>query len=45
MAPDEVRDVAYRTIDEIRDMVARNEFWNYEQLLDDPGYFTRLERS
>lgn len=45
LEPTEVKAVAYRSIDEIRAMIRQNDFWNYEQLLDKPGYFTLLERS
>lgn len=41
----EVRDVAYKTMSEIKEMIENNQFWNYERLLSRKGYFDLLEKS
>lgn len=41
----EVRDVAYKTMPEIKEMIKNNEFWNYERILTRSGYFDLLEKS
>ncbi|AIO19475.1 Isopentenyl-diphosphate Delta-isomerase [Candidatus Izimaplasma bacterium HR1] len=41
----EVRDVAYKTMPEIKDMIKNNQFWNYERILSRKGYFDLLEKS
>lgn len=41
----EVRDVAYKTMDEIKEMIQNNQFWNYERILSRKGYFDLLEKS
>jgi len=41
----EVRDVAYKTMSEIKEMIKNNEFWNYERILVRKGYFDLLEKS
>ena len=41
----EVRDVAYKTMNEIKEMIEDNQFWNYERLLSRKGYFDLLEKS
>ena len=41
----EVRDVAYKTMPEIKEMIKNNQFWNYERILSRKGYFDLLEES
>jgi 8-oxo-dGTP pyrophosphatase MutT (NUDIX family) len=41
----EVRDVAYKTMSEIKEMIRKNEFWNYARLLERSDYFELLEKS
>ncbi len=41
----EVRDVAYKTMNEIKQMIKNNQFWNYERILSRKGYFDLLEKS
>ena len=41
----EVRDVAYKTMPEIKEMIKNNQFWNYERILSRKGYFDLLEKS
>jgi 8-oxo-dGTP pyrophosphatase MutT (NUDIX family) len=41
----EVRDVAYKTMAEIQEMIRNNNFWNYERILIRDGYFDLLEKS
>lgn len=41
----EVRELAYKTMPQIKDMIERNQFWNYERLLARSGYFNLLEKS
>ncbi len=41
----EVRDVAYKTMTEIKEMIKNNQFWNYERILSRQGYFDLLEKS
>ena len=41
----EVRDVAYKTMADIKKMIENNEFWDYERMLERSGYFTILEES
>ena len=41
----EVRDVAYKTMDQIHEMIRNNEFWNYARLLERIDYFELLEKS
>ncbi len=40
---DEVKNVAYKTKEEILSMVKNKQFWDYEKMLDYPGYFNILE--
>jgi 8-oxo-dGTP pyrophosphatase MutT (NUDIX family) len=41
----EVKDVAYKSMSEIYDMIAKGTFWNYERMLQRTGYFNLLEKS
>lgn len=41
----EVRNVDYKTMDEIRTMIAEGTFWDYERLLERQGYLALLEMS
>jgi isopentenyldiphosphate isomerase len=41
----EVRDTAYKTMPEIKEMIKNNTFWNYERILVRNGYFDLLEKS
>jgi len=41
----EVRDAAYKTMAEIKEMIQNNMFWNYERILVRDGYFDLLEKS
>ena len=41
----EVRDVAYKTMAEIKDMISANTFWDYERMMERTGYFDLLETS
>lgn len=41
----EVRDVTYKTMEEIKEMINNNKFWNYERILARKGYFDLLEKS
>lgn len=41
----EVRDVAYKTMSEIKTMIAHDNFWNYERIMSRKGYFDLLEKS
>mgnify|MGYP000044196871 FL=1 len=41
----EVRNVDYKTMDEIRAMITEGTFWDYERLLERQGYLALLEKS
>ena len=41
----EVRDVAYKTMNQIKEMIRNNEFWNYARLMERSDYFELLEKS
>ncbi|HOO44006.1 MAG TPA: NUDIX domain-containing protein [Bacillota bacterium] len=41
----EVKDVAYHTMEEIEEMIAKEEFWDYKHRLQRPDYFAVLEKS
>lgn len=41
----EVKDVAYKSMSEIQQMIAEGTFWNYERMLERTGYFNLLEKS
>jgi|LGVF01.2.fsa_nt_gb 8-oxo-dGTP pyrophosphatase MutT (NUDIX family) len=41
----EVRDVLYKTMPEIKQMIKDNQFWDYERILIRNGYFNLLEKS
>lgn len=41
----EVKDVAYKSMSEIHEMIEEGRFWNYERLLERTGYFNLLETS
>ena len=41
----EVKDVAYKTMPEIKEMIQNKMFWNYERILVRDGYFNLLEKS
>ena len=41
----EVRNVAYKTMEEIHFMIKENTFWDYEHMLTRKGYYTLLEKS
>lgn len=41
----EVRDVTYKTMPEIKEMIKNKKFWNYERILVRDGYFDLLEKS
>lgn len=41
----EVKDVAYKSMSEIMEMIAEGTFWNYERMLERMGYFNLLEKS
>jgi len=41
----EVRDIAYKTMPEIKQMIADNKFWDYERNLKRNGYYSLLEKS
>lgn len=43
--PNEVRAVDYKTMQEIREMITKNTFWNYEHLMERKGYLALLEKS
>ena len=41
----EVRDVAYKTMDEIKEMIRNKQFWNLERQETRQGYISTLEKS
>lgn len=41
----EVRDVAYKSMEEIKNMIQNKLFWDYERILERQGYFSLLEKS
>lgn len=41
---DEVLDVTWATLSEIKTMIKNNTFWDYPYLLNEPDYFSLLER-
>ena len=41
----EVRDVAYKTIEEIKEMIEQKKFWNVERLETRQGYLDTLEKN
>jgi hypothetical protein len=41
----EVKDVAYKTMKEIKQMIQNNQFWKYEDREERIGYLDILEKS
>lgn len=41
----EVKDLAYKSMHEIKQMIEEGTFWDYERLLERKGYFDLLEKS
>jgi 8-oxo-dGTP pyrophosphatase MutT (NUDIX family) len=40
----EVQEITYKRINEIKQMIIQNEFWNYPKFLQDEEYFKLLEK-
>ncbi len=43
--PEEVSEVAWKSLDAIQSMIEDDTFWNYPFLMNVPDYFRRLEKS
>ncbi|MCF7926100.1 MAG: NUDIX domain-containing protein [Candidatus Izimaplasma sp.] len=43
--PNEVKQVAVKTLPQIKEMIKQKTFWDYERLLERTGYFNVIERS
>jgi len=41
----EVRDIAYKTMPEIKQMIVEKRFWDYERKMERDGYYAILEKS